>query len=104
MLNIIVQIKEAEKNAKELLEKIQKEGLERSNKLREEKEEVLKNIEANMQPKIKDLIDSAEKDINGMGMMHKTELDRKLKELEHISKEKLDKAVDYILSKLTTLA
>jgi len=98
--NIISQIKDAEKLAEIKIQKTIEEENDKLNELKREKENQLANIERNMQPKIKNFYDQAEKDIKGAQLMHEQELENKIKQLEAIPQDKINQAVDFVLKQL----
>lgn len=100
MENIITQIKEAEKKAEKMLSEEKQKGEADLLALKKEKEKILEELGKNIQPKIKKFQEEAEKNIQGAKMMHKKELNRKLEEINKLAEKNIDKAVEFVLSKL----
>jgi len=98
--NIISQIKEAEKLAEIKIQKTIEEENDKLNELKKEKENQLANIEKNAEPKIRELYEQAEKDIKGAKLIHEQELENKLKQLNEIPQDKINKAVEFVLGQI----
>jgi len=98
--NIINSIKEAEQEAEKKIENTRTEENKKLEELKIKKEKELREIKELIKPKIQKLIETSDKNIQGAKIIHKHELEKKASLIENISKEKTDKAVEYVFSKL----